>query len=61
MYLVDYSNNEITQWKTTTMKETVQLLVKTVALQEAYMLDDTQQRMTEFLTQLNYNSIDDDI
>ena len=34
------------------MKETVQLLVKAAALQEAYMLNNTQQRMTDFLTEL---------
>jgi len=48
MYLVDYSNDKITQWKTTSMKETIHLLVKAAALQEACMLDDTQQPMTDF-------------
>jgi len=42
MYLADYSNDDITQWKTATMKEMIHLLVKVAALQEAYMLDDTQ-------------------
>ena len=48
MYLIDYSRDKIAQWKITAMKETIHLLVKASALQEAYMLDDTQQQMTDF-------------
>ena len=61
MHLVNYSNDEILQWKTTTMKETVQLLVKAAALQEAHMLDNTQQRMTDFFDPIDFDTIEDDV
>ena len=61
MYLVDYSNDDITQWKTATMKETIHLLVKAAAIQEAYMLDDTQQRMTDYFRPIDFKSMEDDI
>ena len=61
MYLVDYSNDDITHWKTATMKETIHLLVKAAAIQEAYMLDDTQQRMTDYFKPIDYKSMEDDI
>jgi len=61
MYLVDYSNDDITQWKTGTIKETIHLLVKAAALQEAYMLDDTQQRMTDYFGPIDFNSMEDDV
>jgi len=62
MYLVNYRNDEIAQWKTTTtMKETFQPLVKVAALQEAYMLDDTQQQMTDFFDPIDFDSIEDDV
>jgi len=43
------------------MKETVQLLVKAAALQEAYMLDNTQQRMTDFFDPIDFDSIEDNV
>ena len=61
MYQVDYSNDDITQWKTTTMKEMIHLLVKAAALQEAHMLDNTQQRMTDFSDPIDFDSIEDDV
>ena len=61
MYLVNYSNDEITHWKTTTMKETIHQLVKAAALQEAYMLDIAQQRMTDFFDPIDFDSIKDDV
>ena len=61
MHLADYRNDEITQWKITTMKETVQLLVKAATLQEAHMLDNAQQRMTDFFDPIDFESIEDDV
>ena len=55
------SNDEITQWKTATMKETIHLLVKAATLQEAYMLDDAQQRMADFFDSIDFDSIEDDV
>ena len=43
------------------MKETVQLLIKTAALQEAHMMDDTQQRMTDFFSPIDFDTIEDDV
>ena len=43
------------------MKETFQPLVKVAALQEAYMLDDTQQQMTDFFYPIDFDSIEDDV
>ena len=47
-------------WKTTTMKETVQLLFKAAASQEAHLLDENQQRITDFFDPIDFGSIDND-
>jgi len=42
------------------MKETVQLLFKAAASQEAHLLDENQQRITDFFDPIDFGSIDND-
>ena len=52
-YLTDYNEEEIKQWKTLTMRETVKLLVKAAQNLIDDMLDHDQQRITKYFTLMN--------
>ena len=59
-YLANYSYEEIPAWKTTTMRETAQLLVKVLDNQEAYMLDKTQLRVIDYFGPIEHDKTNDD-
>ena len=52
-YLTEYNEEELGQWKTTTMRETVKLLVKTAHNLVDDMSDHNQQRITEYFAPMN--------
>ena len=52
-YLTDYNEEEIEQWKTTTIRETTKLLVKAAQNLTGNMLDHGQQRITKYFTPTN--------
>ncbi len=52
-YLTRYKLQEVHQWKTTTMRETVNLLVKAADNYRTSLLDPTQRRVTNFFHPIN--------
>ena len=52
-YLTEYNKEKIGQWKTTTMRETVKLLVKAAQNFMDDMLDNGHHRITEWFTPMN--------
>ena len=56
-YLTNYSSEDITKWRTTTMRENVKLLVKAAQNHNAELLGTNQRRIHEYFTPMNLDDI----